>query len=82
MPVPEKSKASRSLTVEGADKSYGNIRALDNVSLTISPGECLGLIGRNGAGKTTLIDAICGRIRLDRGVIGRAGRGGASLCGC
>jgi ABC-type branched-subunit amino acid transport system ATPase component/branched-subunit amino acid ABC-type transport system permease component len=47
--------AVRDLTV-----SFGSVVALDGVSLTVSPGEVLGIIGPNGAGKTTLMDAITG----------------------
>jgi ABC-2 type transport system ATP-binding protein len=67
------------LRVTGAVKRYGQITALDGVSLNIGPGECLGLIGRNGAGKTTLINAICGRLRLDQGSIRRSDSDGAPV---
>lgn len=46
---------TRDLTV-----SYGGLHAVDHVSITVRPGELVGLIGPNGAGKTTTIDAICG----------------------
>ncbi|TYC53123.1 sugar ABC transporter ATP-binding protein [Rhodobacterales bacterium] len=39
---------------------FGAVRALDGVSLTISPGECVGLIGHNGAGKSTAVNVING----------------------
>ena len=67
------------LHVTGAVKHFGQIKALDGVSLDVGPGECLGLIGRNGAGKTTLINAICGRLRLDHGSIRRSDFGGAPV---
>jgi ABC-2 type transport system ATP-binding protein len=41
-------------------KSYGSLRALDNVNLDVAPGRIVGLIGRNGAGKTTALKAILG----------------------
>jgi len=64
--VPESAPV---LVVDAARRSFGERRALDGVSLAIGPGELYALVGRNGAGKTTLIRAICGRVRLDSGVI-------------
>jgi len=48
-------------------KSFGQLKALDQVSLTIQPGEVLALLGANGAGKTTLINLLLGRMRADSG---------------
>ena len=45
---------------QGLTKRYGGVVALDDASLTLSPGEVLGLVGPNGAGKTTLVDLISG----------------------
>ncbi len=57
------------VSIEGAVKSYGAKNALDGVSLTIQPGECLALVGHNGAGKTTLMKLLLGLIRPSAGSI-------------
>jgi branched-chain amino acid transport system ATP-binding protein len=48
------------LQVEGASKRFGSLIAIDNVSLTIEPGELRAIIGPNGAGKTTFFNLISG----------------------
>ena len=55
------------IQVEQVSKSYGALRALDDVSLTIDAGEFFGLLGPNGAGKTTLINILAGLVRATRG---------------
>ncbi len=55
------------LAVEGATVRFGGVVALEDVSLTVAPGEVVGLIGPNGAGKTTFIDAVTGFVRCNGG---------------
>src|SRR3954469_20236732 len=62
------------LDVRGAQKSYGAVRALDGVSLSVEAGEVVALLGDNGAGKSTLVKAIGGVHRLDDGEIRVDGR--------
>jgi branched-chain amino acid transport system ATP-binding protein len=62
------------LEVDGIDASYGRIRALSDVSLTVDEGEIVTLIGANGAGKTTTLRAISGLVRPTRGTIRFEGR--------
>jgi branched-chain amino acid transport system ATP-binding protein len=50
-------------------KAFGGLVAVSNMSLAVSPGEVLGLIGPNGSGKTTLLNLIAGTIRCDAGTI-------------
>ena len=53
--------------VEHVCKTYGRLRALDDVSLTLAPGSCTVLVGHNGAGKSTLIKLLLGLIGPDAG---------------
>ena len=62
------------LVVQGAEKRYGDVRALAGASFDVKKGELLGLLGPNGAGKTTIIKAIAGRLKLDAGTIQLFGR--------
>ncbi len=50
------------LTVQDVRVLYGKAQALDQVSLTVKPGECVSVVGLNGAGKTTLFNAISGLV--------------------
>jgi len=55
--------------VEGLNKSFGAVHALNDVSLDLHPGEVVGLIGANGAGKSTLMKVLAGEVRPDSGRI-------------
>lgn len=57
------------LTVEGATKDFAGLRALENVALTVRPGEIVGLIGPNGSGKTTLLNLVSGVLSPSAGRI-------------
>lgn len=57
------------LAVNDVSVEFTGLRALDHVSLSVSTGEVVGLIGPNGSGKTTLINAITGQVKLATGTI-------------
>lgn len=49
--------------------AFGGVQAVDNVSITLNPGEVVGLLGHNGAGKSTLIKMLSGAYKMDSGEI-------------
>lgn len=57
------------LRIEHLTKTYGDKKAVDDLSLHIQPGEIYGFIGHNGAGKTTTIKACCGILDFDGGEV-------------
>jgi ABC-2 type transport system ATP-binding protein len=57
------------IRASGLRKVFGNIIAVDNVSLELVPGETFGLLGPNGAGKTTTIHMLIGALRPDAGEV-------------
>jgi ABC-2 type transport system ATP-binding protein len=61
------------IELRGLEKSYGPIRAVRGLDLTISPGEVVALLGPNGAGKSTTLDMLLGLARPDRGTVAVAG---------
>ncbi|MGJ8694868.1 MAG: LPS export ABC transporter ATP-binding protein [Verrucomicrobiaceae bacterium] len=62
------------LQVEGLQKTYSGRRVVDEVRLTVNPGEIVGLLGPNGAGKTTTFYMIAGLIPPDHGRVNFAGK--------
>ena len=62
------------LSLSGVSKEFGGLRAVDDVSLAVTPGERRALIGPNGAGKTTLFSLISGESRPTDGRITLFGR--------
>ena len=56
------------LELAGVRKSFGALRVIDDLSLTVAAGELVGVIGPNGAGKTTLLNLVGGDLRAGRGV--------------
>ena len=55
------------LRIEHLTKTFGDVKAVDDLSLHIRPGEIYGFIGHNGAGKTTTIKSCCGILTFDAG---------------
>ncbi len=57
------------IVAKNITKKFGKLKALDNVSVTFSKGECIALLGPNGCGKTTLIKSLLGMVVPDNGTI-------------
>jgi ABC-2 type transport system ATP-binding protein len=69
MPDPAPSALEPVLAAAGLCKTYGRMAAVDDVSITVAPGEIVGLVGPNGAGKTTIINMILGVLQPTAGAI-------------
>jgi ribose transport system ATP-binding protein len=67
-------QSSALLDVSDAAMRFGEVRALDGVSLSVGAGECIGLVGHNGAGKSTLVSVINGGLTPQQGTIASEGR--------
>jgi ABC-2 type transport system ATP-binding protein len=57
------------IEINNLSKSYGGIKAVNNISFSINKGEMFGLVGPDGAGKTTTIRVLCGLLNADAGNI-------------
>ena len=64
------------IDVADARIRFGEVTALDGVSIAVAPGECIGLVGHNGAGKSTLVSVINGGLSLQNGQIAADGVAG------
>ncbi len=71
-PAPE--PGATVLEIDGVDKRYGKLTALDGVSLSVSAGEFVALLGPNGAGKSTLFQILSGLFVPDGGTVRINGR--------
>src|SRR5947208_5434916 len=58
----------------GVTKAFGSLRAVDDVTVRVAPGEVYGVLGPNGAGKTTFLRMLFGLIRPDAGTLRILGR--------
>ncbi len=57
------------LALHSVSKTYGALKVIDNISLSVEKGETLGILGPNGAGKTTLFNLISGDVGVDAGMV-------------
>ena len=55
------------LALHAVSKSFGALKVTDDITLSVDPGQTLGILGPNGAGKTTLFNLISGDLRCDAG---------------
>ncbi len=62
------------LRLDGVEKSFGALRVADGLSLSLDPGEALGILGPNGAGKSTMFNLVTGHLRPDAGRVFYEGR--------
>ena len=69
MNVMERRTTSALLYLDGVHVSFDGFHAINNLSLTLEPGEMRAIIGPNGAGKTTMMDIITGKTKPDEGTV-------------
>ena len=63
----------KAIVFKNVRKNYGQLKAVDGISLAIEEGEFFGLLGPNGAGKSTLINMLAGLVRPTEGSISAMG---------
>ena len=69
MNVMDTRATSALLYLDGVHVSFDGFHAINNLSLTLAPGEMRAIIGPNGAGKTTMMDIITGKTKPDEGTV-------------
>src|SRR3981081_908315 len=69
MNVMDSRATSAMLYLDGVHVSFDGFHAINNLSLTLAPGEMRAVIGPNGAGKTTMMDIITGKTKPDQGEV-------------
>src|SRR5947199_3825197 len=57
------------IDLDGVERHFGAVRALDGIDFAVAAGECVGLVGHNGAGKSTLMHILAGTGTPDHGSI-------------
>ncbi|MBI1939667.1 MAG: ABC transporter ATP-binding protein [Ignavibacteriales bacterium] len=62
------------IEINNLHKSYGNVKAVNGISLSVNEGEMFGLVGPDGAGKTTTIRILCGLLKIDEGEVNVLGK--------
>jgi branched-chain amino acid transport system ATP-binding protein len=67
--VEEGDRSATLLELDGLRRAFGSVVVADDLSLSIAPGETLGVVGPNGAGKTSVLNLITGALRADGGRI-------------
>jgi len=72
--TPDRILQDGALEVRHVAKVFGGLRAVDDASLSLKPGEILGLIGPNGSGKTTMLGCISGALDVSEGAVNLDGR--------
>lgn len=70
--MKDKKEMSR-LALDRVSLSYGELSIIENLSLSVAPGEFVALVGPSGCGKTTLLKLLSGHIRPDAGTVGQTG---------
>ena len=67
--LPNKIKKFKSLKLKNLDFRYGKTNIIDNLSVNISKGDCIGIVGESGSGKTTLVNIILGFLKPNNGKV-------------